>query len=291
METQTYDLATRAMLVSLNISQWTAKKRDKKASDEIAEKHSASKDAGRYDKHLVARDCLAEITAIVSQMRTMHYALTLPWGENGLRILSSQGFVPYTDKMRALRMQFSDAADKFASEYPTYVAQSEALLGSLRDENDYPSADDIRSRFDAKINFYPVPESGDFRVQMSNENANQIRETLQKENQTLLADATRNIIERLHQKASKLVNTLTNRGGKGEKSPRFHDSLVTNIYELLDAVAMLNLTGDQDVTDFSTELDVHLNGVNAQELRESSSLRAEIAKNVGSLVQKMESFL
>lgn len=289
MENQTYDLSTRAMLVSLNISQWTAKKRDKKVSDEVAEKHSASKDAGRYDKHLVARDCLAEITAIVSQMRTVHYALTLPWGENGLRILSSQGFVHYTDKMRVLRQRFGVAADKFASEYPRYVAQSEALLGSLRDENDYPSADDIRSRFDAKINFYPIPESGDFRVQMSNENTNQIRETLQKENRVLLTDAVREIVERLHQTASKLVNTLAN--GEGEKSPRFHDSLVTNVLELLETIPMLNLTEDQDITDFSNELRIHLNGVDAQNLRESAPLRTETAKNVSSVVRKMEAFL
>lgn len=286
---ETYDLSTRAMLVSLNISQWTARKRDKKVSDEVAEKHGASNDAGRYDKHLVARDCLAEITTIVSQMRSTHYALTLPWGENGLRILSSAGFVTYTDKMRALRQQFDLAADKFTKEYPTYVAQSEALLGSLRDETDYPAPEDIRTRFDARINFYPVPESGDFRVTMSLENANQIRETLKEENQNLLKNATRDIIERLHQTAGKLVNTLTN--GAGEKSPRFHDSLITNIQELLETVPMLNLTNDLQIIDWCDELKARLGGLDAEDLRKSSPLRVSIAKNVGTIVQKMEAFL
>lgn len=286
---ETFDLSTRAMLVSLNVSQWTAKKRDKKASDEIAEKHSASKDAGRYDKCLVARDCLAEITRIVSQMRTTHYALTLPWGENGLRILSSQGFVHYTEKMRGLRYQFNVAADKFAAEYPKYVAQSELLLGSLRDETDYPAPEDIRSRFDVKINFYPVPESGDFRVEMEHESADIIRKALQDESQALLKNATQDVIQRLHETASKLVNTLTN--GDGEKSPRFHDTLVTNIQDLLETVPMLNLTNDPEITKWCDQMHESIGGVEAWELRESSPLRAAVAKNVGTIVQKMEAFL
>jgi hypothetical protein len=50
------DLHTRAMLVSLRISAWSARKYDKKISLEVAANHGASADAGRYNKYLMPAD-------------------------------------------------------------------------------------------------------------------------------------------------------------------------------------------------------------------------------------------
>ena len=41
-------LTSRAMLCSLSISMWSARKHDPEASEEIAQRHGAQPDAGRY---------------------------------------------------------------------------------------------------------------------------------------------------------------------------------------------------------------------------------------------------
>ena len=41
-------LSSRAMLCSLSISMWSARKHDPEASEEIAQRHGAQADAGRY---------------------------------------------------------------------------------------------------------------------------------------------------------------------------------------------------------------------------------------------------
>jgi hypothetical protein len=41
-------LSSRAMLCSLSISMWSARKHDPEASEEIAQRHVAQPDAGRY---------------------------------------------------------------------------------------------------------------------------------------------------------------------------------------------------------------------------------------------------
>jgi hypothetical protein len=43
-------LSSRAMLCSLSISMWSARKHDREASEEIAQRHGAQPDAGRYHK-------------------------------------------------------------------------------------------------------------------------------------------------------------------------------------------------------------------------------------------------
>lgn len=43
-------LQTTSIVVSLSIGQWTARRLDKKVTNEVNTQHSASEDAGRYNK-------------------------------------------------------------------------------------------------------------------------------------------------------------------------------------------------------------------------------------------------
>jgi hypothetical protein len=47
--------SSRAMLCMLSISTWSARKHDPEASEEIAQRHSAQADAGRYHKVLLPK--------------------------------------------------------------------------------------------------------------------------------------------------------------------------------------------------------------------------------------------
>ena len=48
MSTSEHSLSSRAMLCSLSISMWSARKHDREASEEIAQRHGAQPDAARY---------------------------------------------------------------------------------------------------------------------------------------------------------------------------------------------------------------------------------------------------
>ena len=80
-------LAARAMLAGLTISQWSARKTDKRATREVHTHHNAKDDSGTYRKALVAKSALEGIAAIASEARGTHYALTLPWLDSGARLL------------------------------------------------------------------------------------------------------------------------------------------------------------------------------------------------------------
>ena len=49
----TNNLSTKAVLVGIAIHGWQARKYDRKVSLEVAEKHAATQDAGRFNKHLL----------------------------------------------------------------------------------------------------------------------------------------------------------------------------------------------------------------------------------------------
>ena len=107
-------LSSRAMLCSLSISMWSARKHDPDASQEIAQRHGAQADAGRYHKVLLPKAALAEIQKIVSDARQEHYFMTLPWDDNGYRVLPAAAYMDHTEKMRELSNQFTPAIDALA---------------------------------------------------------------------------------------------------------------------------------------------------------------------------------
>jgi len=95
------NLNEKAMLVKLSVSQWTARKYDKKVSQEINDQYSAH-DAGRYNKVLIAQEEIKKISKVASQARSFHYFNTLPWDDNGSRILPSVGGQQKSNKQTTL---------------------------------------------------------------------------------------------------------------------------------------------------------------------------------------------
>ena len=89
-------LSEKAMLVSLHISAWGGMAFDKEVSEEVNESFSADrKEAGRYTKRLVAKQFLANVSTAHSILKRVHKVLTLPWEDDGTRILSTVGYVKY----------------------------------------------------------------------------------------------------------------------------------------------------------------------------------------------------
>src|SRR5215470_247730 len=122
-------LSSRAMLCSLSISMWSARKHDPDASEEIAVRHGAHADAGRYHKVLLPKEALAEIQKIVSEARQEHYFMTLPWDDDGYRVLPAAAYMDHVEKMRTLAKRFEAAVDILSREFLTLIEQAKTKLG------------------------------------------------------------------------------------------------------------------------------------------------------------------
>src|SRR5215471_17281477 len=108
-------LSRKATLVAVQISQWTARKLDRRVTDEVNESHGAAKDAGRYNKLLIEAKRLERINSLVAAARTLHYTLTKPWADEGLRILPNVLHEKFANEFRKLKREFDLAADEFCA--------------------------------------------------------------------------------------------------------------------------------------------------------------------------------
>lgn len=149
-------LQERAMIANLTVRGWLGQKNDKKISEEVDIKHGA-KNAGKYTKHIVDKTELDPLTKHAGQIRAAHYEMTLPWGDNGDRLLPSRMYMKYADKMRQLRSKHETLAKEFASKYPAMITTAPQRLGSMFNPADFPHPKDIEGRFNIELAFLPVP--------------------------------------------------------------------------------------------------------------------------------------
>ena len=110
-----YNIDTCAMLVEFNASVWTARKLDKKTTDEVVtSKNAAAKDAARVNKHLLAgRNELDVINTYVGSVRTYVYENTMPWSDSGIRLLPTANFLTFSQRMADSEQTFFSYVEDF----------------------------------------------------------------------------------------------------------------------------------------------------------------------------------
>lgn len=263
-------LQDKAMIANLNVRAWSARKRDKSAGREVERNHGAT-DAGNFNKLLVDAVHLKPVVSLSGKLRDSHYAMTLPWGDNGDRLLPSKMYFEYTKMMRDLRGQFDAAVQKFCDDYPTYKQTARKRLGTLYDPADYPDASAIRAKFSAKVSFLPVPEASDFRVELGEEEVATIREDITRQIALQQQEAIKDLWGRLKEVTENIYNRLS------DPEAVFRDSLVENAQFACSIAAKLNINDDQALESIRRDIDFNLCQVAPQRLRDDKALRAKVA--------------
>lgn len=284
-----YNLDTCAMLVEFNASVWTARKLDKSTTDEVvANKNATAKDAARVNKHLLAgRTELDVIQQMVGRARAYVYDHTLPWSDSGLRLLPTVNFVTFTEKMNQFEEEFERLVADFVTIYPTLISAQALSLGDMFKRSDYPTANEMVTKFAFRIGFLPVPTAGDFRVDIGNEAQEELRNKLNAMAEERIESAMKDIRARLGEHLKRMSDRLTTDYVQGEaKQRRFHDSLVDGALELCDLTKALNVVGDADLEAARKELESVLVGVTPQELRKNEYVRQDTKKSVDAILSK-----
>lgn len=284
-----YNLDTCAMLVEFNASVWTARKLDKSTTDEVvANKNATAKDAARVNKHLLAgRTELDVIQQMVGRARTYVYDHTLPWSDSGLRLLPTVNFVTFTEKMNQFEEEFERLVADFVTIYPTLISAQALSLGDMFKRSDYPTANEMVTKFAFRIGFLPVPTAGDFRVDIGNEAQEELRNKLNAMAEERIESAMKDIRARLGEHLKRMSDRLTTDYVQGEaKQRRFHDSLVDGALELCDLTKALNVVGDATLEAARKELESVLVGVTPQELRKNEYVRQDTKKAVDAILNK-----
>ena len=279
----TTTINTRALLVNLSVSTWTARKFDRAISDEIAAQHGAAGDAGRYNKALIQGDSYKALIKCSQAARTEHYFQTLAWSDEGWRLLPTANHSNYADKMRHHKDRFEAALLAFVADYPDLKDIARQRLNGMFKDSDYPAAEQIADRFRMSIEYTPVPTAGDFRLdELTADQLQQVEQSVSSRVEQATADAVSDAWRRLHD----VVGAMRERLAQPEAI--FRDSLVENAKDVVDVLGRLNVTGDKNLAAMCDKVRTDLTAYSPQRLRTAPAARQETADKASAILSEMQ---
>jgi hypothetical protein len=286
--TPRFNIDTCAMLVDFNASVWTARKLDKSTTDEVTSNKNAAKDAARVNKHLLAgRTELEVIQQAVGRARQYVYDNTSPWSDSGLRLLPNTRFIKFAERMNEFDEEIAALVKAFIVIYPSLITAQAMALGDMFRRDDFPTPNDLVTKFSFRVNYMPVPTAGDFRVDVGNKAQEELKAKLEALTQERIDHAMADVRARLGERLKRISDRLTTDYVQGEaKTRRFHDTLVDGALEMCDLAKSLNIINDPALETARRELEQLLIGVTPSELRKDETIRQDVKKNVDAILDK-----
>lgn len=300
-------LSERAMLVNLHISTWTARKMDRKATKAVADMFNVRKPTdvleefrdrsiaadklrgstrkvGSYHKQLVFSATLERLIQHVTAVRTEHYRRTLPWLDNGARIVTVDGYMGYIEYMRTANATYEDLLSQFLAEYAAERVRAQEVLGDLWRAQDYPA--NVRDRFGFEVSFSPIPEgASDFRVKLPDSEIAALISAAQDRATAAMGNAMRDAWQRVHERVSRVAERLS------DEEATFRDSLIDNVRDLAELLPTLNVAQDPALDEMADTLRAKLGRHTPDALRDNQKTRREAANSARSILAALDARL
>jgi len=278
------NIKDKAMLIRFNVSQWTARKYDKGATAKVSNDYGNATEAARVNKTLIAQEAIKKVSSKANDARTFHYKNTLPWNDDGARILPAANYLEYTSNMRQFKADFEAAVNELVDNYPALIEDARIILNGLFEEEDYPKPSQIIRKYNFSTAVDPLPDASDFRVDLQSEEVKQIQAQIENRLQAATAEAMQDLWQRLFASVSAMVERLS------DPNAIFRDSLTGNIEELVSLLPRMNLTDDPNLEAMRRTVEAKLLK-DPQTLREDKEERKQTADEAKAILDAMSAFM
>jgi len=278
-------LSDKALLVQLGVSQWTARKYDKRATEQVALQNNSALGAGRYNKSLLPmNDYLDNVHKKTTAIRAKYYANTLPWGIEGTMLLPSANYLSFMTEFRKEKADWQQLVDVFFNEYSRLKLDAQRFLGNLYNEADYPPLHEIQRKFKMDLAVFPVP-SNDFRVEISDSELERIQSDVEARVQDAAQNAMSEAWQRLYDKVKHMHEKLA------DPKAIFRDTLVDNTREICSVLSRLNFADDPNLEAMRQQVEQSLVNNHPDSLRNDPDLRRDKAAEAKDIMAKMGAFM
>jgi len=292
-------IATAAMLGSMNVSVWEGRKKDKGIEQEIADNKGArSKRATSVHKNLFV-DCppLEAIKSLRGEARIWFNKCTLPWDDNGRRLLPTAIYFEVQQEMANYQSRFDKLVQAFVKVYAVEISKQAFERGAMFNRDEYPKVEDIPEKFCFAINLTPVPLSGDFRVDVGNDALKELNDRCEADTQMRIKGAMSDAWERVKGQVEWVLDRMTavlehdpnaveeikeldDEGNvtkveiKKKRRPKLHESMLDQGLETCGLLRDLNVTNDPDLEEARRMLEKALVHVDMKSLKDSPEMQS-----------------
>ena len=272
------NLTHDAMLVSLRIAAWSGRLYDRQASNHVAAHHDAAASAGRYNKRLLPKAAFAALTATMSKARTSHYEGSLPWDDQGCRLLTVANYEHYTALLDGLCERMVRERARFIEDYDDNIDQARLDLGKLFRIEDYPSKEALQGKFGIRYRIIPVPDADHFMAKLASDDTERLKRDIERQIEERLHDAVGDLYRRLGEAVERVSERLHE--DENGKPLVFRDSMIENIRGLVDVVPRLNIFGDDTLARLCEQVKDRIASADPNMLRPSRTFNPNVRRQV-----------
>jgi hypothetical protein len=179
-----------------------------------------------------------------------------PWIERVSRIIPTPLYEKIQPHIALAKENVEQSHSYFVNHYDEMIAAGAATLGDMHCESDYPSIASIGSYFRCIVSVTEVPiqvPSGSLYALLNDSlehDKEDLRKVFEAAEQAQLQSVTFACAERITKALSAIISRVDERhSGKkiNGKVPTYHDSLIGNIYDLVQILPELNLAHDSTI--------------------------------------------
>lgn len=277
-------LKDRCVTVTLKRTQWSPKKWDKGVTKSV-EDTAGVKGVGKYTKQLLkGNKDLKDLQKKFDEAYQYVVKNSLPWMADGVRIIPAAQVIDFASAIDNIRSEAMGLVSKLHDNWNAAVQEDANRMGPLFDPNDYPTADEMAQRWSIRVTVAPISDSSDFRVDVGEE----MKQALDKELQDVEAQATEHVVKMLMDPIKAMAEKLS--VPKGEEGSVFRDTLVTNLKDAASRALKLNINDNENIEKTCHQVLAVLDGLDAQDLRDSDGVRASVASDMRQIQNKLAAY-
>lgn len=244
----------------------------------------------RLTKLLVPNEIYERITVLDRQFDDKLANYVLPsYFRKGVDAVSLSAFGSVDKMIHDYIEQRRAAADEFAFElYPVERAKAQQALGSQWKESDYPTPEDVRSRFHVEFRWFEanVPLT----LKAANPDAYYAE---QKKLQKAVQDAAEQMRQFMRETFASFVSTFKEKmtATADGKKHRVHETLLTKWNDFVSTFPLRDVTNDVGLAEQINIVHGLMKGVDIDQVRDDEALRKKIATTMTKVGKAIEPML
>jgi hypothetical protein len=224
---------------------------------------------------------------------------TYPWNK-GNHLLPSVDMPVFKKEYDEHQKQFALLKAEFLADYDSIVSNmafNAAGMGDMFNRTDYPPKEQLEHRFDMNLFVSEVPMS-DWRCGIASDIAEDLFATYSKQAEQIVShvmvEQQSRFIEVMksisHCCGVEDMGVDDNTGETKVKKRKIYDSTIQKAKEMCESFKQFNLTGNAELEEARASLEVALAGVDAELIRDSDAVRANVKEDVDSILSKFGAF-
>lgn len=278
--------ASKLLKVRVRVSSWMGSVKSDEGQTELAQNHGAEKDALRVGLSLLPKSVQKEIRDHVIGIRKAVDHVSIMFEKGGFRIMKAVEFSRLNAEVNKRRYAFLEYIhDEVYQKHGELVAMAAARLGSLFDESDFPSQDEILSKYNAKMVVQRVDNLKDFQIEgISDKEADELRKEA-------LADFEANLKEGMMEVVGRLRKAVVEIQDKTKSEDSRYKRALENLAEMCDVVPTLNIIDNEALNNLAAEIKAKIAGQNSEAIKEDKKVAKKLAETAATFTEALDNLV